>query len=152
MGAPQTAVGAGHRYGGESRPWPVAADFSHAPVLGGYDDNRLSQDRHLLSTTGGIVSAPLIKMFIRALIFTGQGDGTMKAYQIIGEIEIERREWQKFSKEIAAVDEKKAREKIFCDFGSRQRMKRRSIKIKSVTEIKGDKIVDSVVRYQIGAK
>jgi len=76
----------------------------------------------------------------------------MKAYQIIGEIEIERREWQKFSKEIAAVDEKKAREKIFCDFGSRQRMKRRSINIKSVTEIKGDKVVDSVVRYQIGAK
>ena len=76
----------------------------------------------------------------------------MKAYRIVGKIEIARREWQKYSKEIAAGDEKEAREKIFCDFGSRQRMKRRSIIIKSVTEITGDKVVDSVVKYQIGAK
>jgi ribosomal protein L20A (L18A) len=110
------------------------------------------RDRHLLSTTGGIVSAPRIKMFIRALIFTRQGDDAMKAYQVVGKIEIERRVWQKFSKEIAAADEKKAKEKIFCDFGSRQGKKRRSIEIKSVTEIVGDKVIDSVVRHQIGAK
>ena len=76
----------------------------------------------------------------------------MKAYQVIGEMEIARREWQKFSVQVAASDEKKAKEKIFCDLGSRQVMKRRSIRIKSITEITGDKIVDSVVRYQIGAK
>jgi len=76
----------------------------------------------------------------------------MKAYQIQGEIEVGKRDWQKFSKEIAAADEKKAKEKILCDFGSRQGMKRRSIKIKTVTEIHGDKVIDSVVRYQIGAK
>jgi ribosomal protein L20A (L18A) len=91
-------------------------------------------------------------MFIKALIFTEQGEGDMKAFQIQGEIEVHKRDWQKFSKEVAAADEKKAREKIFCDFGSRQGMKRRSIRIKSVTEIHGDKILDSVVKHQIGAK
>jgi len=76
----------------------------------------------------------------------------MKAYQIDGEIEVGKRDWQKFSKEIAAGDEKKAKEKILCDLGSRQGMKRRSIKIKSVTEIPSGKVVDSVVKHQIGAK
>jgi ribosomal protein L20A (L18A) len=91
-------------------------------------------------------------MFIRALIFTRNGEGAMKGYRIIGEIETSRREWQKFSKEIAAEDEGKAKEKIFCDFGSRQGMKRRSIKVKTVTEVPHDKIVDAAVKYRIGAK
>ncbi len=74
----------------------------------------------------------------------------MKAFKINGAIEVEKRSWQKFSKEIAAEDEAKAREKILCDFGSRQGMKRRSITIKSVEEIPNDKVVDHVVRYQLG--
>ena len=80
---------------------------------------------YLLSTNGGIGKAPRMKMFIRALIFTRQGDLAMKAYKIDGKIETSRREWQKFSKEIAAADEAKAREKIMCDFGgsiARERM------------------------------
>ena len=76
----------------------------------------------------------------------------MKAYKIDGKIETSRREWQKFSKEIAAADEAKAREKIMCDFGSRQGMKRRSIMIKAINEIPADKIVNSTVKYQVGAK
>jgi len=76
----------------------------------------------------------------------------MKAYKIIGEIETSRREWQKFSKEIAAEDEGKAKENILCDLGSRQGMKRRSIKVKTITEIPRDKIVDAAVKYRLGAK
>jgi len=76
----------------------------------------------------------------------------MKAYQVVGEIETDPREWQKFSMEIAAGDEKKARERVYCDLGSRQGKKRRSIRIKSITEISGDKIISSVVRHRIGAK
>jgi len=76
----------------------------------------------------------------------------MKAYQVRGEIEVNKRKWQKFTKEIAAGDDKKAREKIFCDFGSRQGIKRRGIRIKTITEIPSDKVVDSTVRHQIGAE
>jgi hypothetical protein len=43
-------------------------------------------------------------------------------------------------------------ENIMCDFGSRQGMKRRSIRIKTVTEIPANKVVDSAVKYRIGAK
>jgi large subunit ribosomal protein LX len=78
-----------------------------------------------------------------------EGDD-MKAFKIDGEIEVEKRCWQKFSKEIAADDEAKAREKLMCDLGSRQGMKRRNINVKSVQEVKKDKVVDHVVRYQLG--
>jgi ribosomal protein L20A (L18A) len=76
----------------------------------------------------------------------------MKAFKINGKIEVEKRRWQKFSKEIAAVDEAKAREMIFCDFGSRHRMKRRSIEIKSVEEVPKDKIIDHAVKHQLGVE
>lgn len=76
----------------------------------------------------------------------------MKAYKINGEMEVDRREWQKFSMEIAAADEKAARETLMCDLGSRQGMKRRNIRIKTVTEIHADKIVSSAVKHRVGAK
>jgi len=74
----------------------------------------------------------------------------MKAFKIDGKIEVEKRCWQKFSMEIAADDEAKAREKLMCDLGSRQGMKRRSINIISVQEVKKDKVVNHIVRYQLG--
>jgi len=89
-------------------------------------------------------------MLMKAWIFTRREGDEMKAFKIDGEIEVEKRCWQKFSKEIAADDEAKAREKLMCDLGSRQGMKRRSINIKSIQEIKGDKVVNHVVRYQLG--
>jgi large subunit ribosomal protein LX len=79
-------------------------------------------------------------------------DDDMKAFKITGKIEVERRRWQKFSKEIAAEDEAKAREKLLCDLGSRQGMKRRSIEIKSAQEIKKDQIIDHTVKYQLGVE
>lgn len=76
----------------------------------------------------------------------------MKAFKIIGKIEIEKRVWQKFSKEIAADDEAKAREKILCDLGSRHRKKRRSIDIKSIQEVPENKIADHAVKYHLGVE
>jgi len=75
----------------------------------------------------------------------------MKAFRIDGELEVGRRNWQKFSKEIAAEDEEKAKEKIACDLGSRHALARRGIRIRKVRELKSDEIVDSSVRHQIGA-
>jgi large subunit ribosomal protein LX len=89
-------------------------------------------------------------MFMKAWRFISREGEDMKAFKIIGKIEVERRRWQKFSKEITADDEAKAREKILCDFGSRHRMKRRSIEIKSIQEVPKDKIVDHAVKYQLG--
>lgn len=74
----------------------------------------------------------------------------MKAFKITGKIEVEKRRWQKFSKEIAAVDEAKAREKILCDLGSRQRKKRESIDIKSIQEVSKEKVTDHIVKHQLG--
>lgn len=87
---------------------------------------------------------------MKAQGFTSREGECMKAFKIDGKIEIEKRRWQKFSKEIAAVDEAKAREKLLCDLGSRQGMKRRSIEIKSIQEVKKDKVVDHTVKYQLG--
>jgi ribosomal protein L20A (L18A) len=89
-------------------------------------------------------------MFMKAWRFISREGEDMKAFKITGKIEIERRRWQKFSKEIAAEDETKAREKLLCDLGSRQGMKRRSIDIRSVQEVPKDKIIDHTVKYQLG--
>lgn len=75
----------------------------------------------------------------------------MKAFRIDGEFEISRRNWQRFSKEIAADDAEKAKEKILCDLGGRHGLARRSIKIRKVKELKSDDIVNASIRYQIGA-
>jgi len=75
----------------------------------------------------------------------------MKAFKIDGNLETRRRNWQKFSKEIAAENEEKAKEKIYCDLGSRHGLKRRSLKIRSIKELKPDEVVDLSVRHQIGA-
>lgn len=75
----------------------------------------------------------------------------MKAFRIDGELEVGRRSWQKFSKEIAAEDEERAKEKILCDLGSRHGLARRGIRIRKVRELKSDEIIDASVRHQIGA-
>jgi large subunit ribosomal protein LX len=89
---------------------------------------------------------------MKAWRFISREGEDMKAFRIIGKIEVEKRRWQKFSKEIAADDEAKAREQILCDFGSRHRMKRRSIDIKSVEEVPKDKITDHAIKYQLGVE
>lgn len=74
----------------------------------------------------------------------------MKAFRIAGEIEVRKRSWQKFSKELTADDEEGAREKTFSVMGSKHRKKRRSIRITSVEEISPEEITDLVVKYELG--
>ena len=76
----------------------------------------------------------------------------MKAYRIDGELEIRRRSWQKFSKEIAAENEEMAREKILCDLGSRHGLARRALRIRKITEIPAKDVTDSAVKHRIGAE
>lgn len=76
----------------------------------------------------------------------------MKAFRIVGEIEVKKRRWQKFSKEISADDEAGAREKILSDLGSRHRRKRRSVKIASVSELSADEISDPIIKHRLGVE
>ncbi|MDH4123808.1 MAG: 50S ribosomal protein L18Ae [Thermoplasmata archaeon] len=75
----------------------------------------------------------------------------MKAYRVLGEMEIAKRDWQRFSKEIAAENEDLAREKTLCDLGSRHGVKRRSLRIKKVMEIPPKDVTDQTILHQIGA-
>ena len=76
----------------------------------------------------------------------------MKAFRVIGEIEVKKRCWQKFSKEIAADDEKSARSKILADLGSRHKRKQRSIRIEAVQELQTGDVTNHVLRYQLGVE
>ena len=79
------------------------------------------------------------------------GVDVMKAFRVDGELEVGRRDWRKFSKEIAAENEEKAKEKILCDLGSRHGLGRRSLRIRTVKVLKSEDITDHTVRHQIGA-
>jgi len=72
----------------------------------------------------------------------------MKAYRIKGMF-LMKNVWQPFSKEIAAENEEDAKEQIFSIMGSRHRVKRKMMKIESITELKGDEIENSVVKYRV---
>jgi large subunit ribosomal protein LX len=43
-------------------------------------------------------------------------------------------QWEKFSKEVEALNPKNAQEKVLSDIGSRHRVERRLVKIESVKE------------------
>lgn len=75
----------------------------------------------------------------------------MKAFKIDGELETGRRSWRKFSKEIAAENEEKAKEKIICDLGSRHGLARRSLRIRRIKELTAKEVTDTAVKHQIGA-
>ena len=78
----------------------------------------------------------------------------MKAFRVIGAFRVKDREFrndlQDFKVELAAADEKAAKEKIISTFGSRHRVGRKDITIKELTLLKDDEITDPVVKYQVG--
>jgi len=69
-----------------------------------------------------------------------------KAYRINGKF-LMGEDWQRFTKEVIAPNEKKAREILLSDMGSKHRVKRRSIDIKEVVEIPSDEIENLVAKY-----
>jgi ribosomal protein L20A (L18A) len=78
----------------------------------------------------------------------------MKAFRAIGAFRVKEGEYrndlQPFKVEVAAADEKAAREKILSNFGSQHRAVRKDITISELTPLKEDEITDLVVKYQVG--
>lgn len=73
----------------------------------------------------------------------------MKAFQIVGSY-ADPRKRQPFSIEMAAEDEVAVKEKALSTLGSKHKLKRWEISITEITEISGDQITNSVVKYQVG--
>ena len=69
-----------------------------------------------------------------------------KAYKINGKF-LMGEDWQYFTKEVIAQNEKKAMEILLSELGSKHRVKRRSIFIKEVIEVSSDQIESPVVKY-----
>ncbi len=75
----------------------------------------------------------------------------MKAYRISGRFRMGHA-WQGFSKELAADDEARAREKLLSDLGSKHGVARKYIEIAKVAEVPGSEVRDQVVRYMVEGK
>jgi large subunit ribosomal protein LX len=71
----------------------------------------------------------------------------MKAFKVTGSFKMGRK-FQKFSKEVAANDEKLATEYIFSDLGSKHSVKRYNIIVEGVTELKPDEITNPVIEFK----
>lgn len=75
----------------------------------------------------------------------------MKAFRVSGRFRMGR-DWQAYSKELAAADEAAAREKLLSLFGSRHGVPRKYITIAKVEEVPKDQVEDQAVRYALGAR
>ena len=74
----------------------------------------------------------------------------MKAFRISGRFRMGR-EWQSFSKELAAKDEAAAREKLLSSFGSQHGVPRKAVTISGVVEVPKDQVEDHAVKYALEA-
>ncbi|MFX0050647.1 MAG: 50S ribosomal protein L18Ae [Candidatus Hodarchaeota archaeon] len=75
-------------------------------------------------------------------------DISVKIFRISGSFK-QKRETTSFSKEICALTEEQAKEKLFSEFGSRNRLKRRQIRISSIDEISPKEITDPIIQKMI---
>ncbi len=69
---------------------------------------------------------------------------TVKIFRISGYFK-QKRETSPFSKEYLAITEKNAKDKLFSQFGSKNRLKRNQINIQSVLEISKDDVTDPLI-------
>jgi len=74
----------------------------------------------------------------------------MKAFRATGSIKTGKFTWQKYSIEVAALDESGAAEKVMSDLGSRHRLKRTEIKIDELKALSADEIQNPTVQYIVG--
>jgi len=75
----------------------------------------------------------------------------MKAFQISGRFRMGRN-WQPFSKELAARDEAAAREKLLSLIGSQHGLPRKYVTITTVAEVPKDQVEDHAVKYALEAR
>ena len=59
----------------------------------------------------------------------------LKNFEIKGNF-IEKKSKKKFSKVVSALNENVAKHRLFCDFGSKHKLKRRQIFIEELKEVK----------------
>ena len=62
------------------------------------------------------------------------------------------RDWQTFSKEVAARDEATAREKLLSLLGSQHAVPRKVITIATIVEVPADQVEDHAVKYALEAR
>ncbi|MFX1285385.1 MAG: 50S ribosomal protein L18Ae [Promethearchaeota archaeon] len=74
-----------------------------------------------------------------------KSDISVKIFRISGFFK-QRRETTPFSKELCAITEEQAKDKLFSEFGSRNRLKRRQIRIISIDEISPKEITDPFIQ------
>lgn len=72
----------------------------------------------------------------------------MKAYRVKGEF-LMRDNMSPFDREIEAMDEEDAREKMLSLIGSEHRCKRNKIFVEAITEIPLDQVEDPLIRARI---
>jgi len=75
----------------------------------------------------------------------------MKAFRISGRFRMGRN-WQPFSKELAARDEAAAREKLLSLIGSQHGLPRKYVTITTVAEVPKDQVEDHAVKYALEAR
>ena len=75
----------------------------------------------------------------------------MKGYRIQGRFRMGR-DWQGFSKEVAAADEAGAREHLLSILGSQHGVARKYIEIREVAEVPAAELQDHAVRYTVEGK
>lgn len=76
----------------------------------------------------------------------------MKAFEVNGQFMISHRRWQPFAMEVAAADEKGAREKTLALLGSRHKVKRKCVQIGGVKSLKPEEVTDLLVKHLLEAK
>jgi len=69
---------------------------------------------------------------------------SVRIFRIIGSFK-QRRQTTPFSREILAVTEENAKNKLYADLGSKNRLNRRQIKIQKVLEIQREDITDPLI-------
>lgn len=74
---------------------------------------------------------------------------SFKAFQVEGDFQMGRVR-QHFSVQVAAADEKGARDRTFATLGSRHGVNRRQVTIASAKAVSGDGITDPLVRHELG--
>lgn len=75
----------------------------------------------------------------------------MKAFRISGRFRMGRN-WQPFSKELAAKDEAAAREKLLSLLGSQHGLPRKYVTIATVAEVPKDQVENHAVKYALEAR
>ena len=70
---------------------------------------------------------------------------SVKVFRIIGSFK-QRRETTPFSKEFSSLTEEQAKDRLFAEFGSRNRLKKRQIRISSIKIITHEEITDPFVK------